>query len=156
MNIADINPLVREAYLETTRRIIEVEEKMKMKRYPCIMAAIIMMAVILCGCADNANAKFNGSLTSDEEHFDIDFEILNGTYEHDLFLKEGESIAVSIEKESGSISLSVQDEDGESVYQGDDVEAGAFEVGIKETGTYTLCVSGKKARGHVVFTKKEA
>lgn len=127
---------------------------MKIKRYLFTIQAIIIMAVSLCACGTNDNAKFNGSKTGDAQHFDIDFDILNTTYTHELVMEEGESIEISIEKESGSISLLVQKESEDSVYQGDDVDTGEFEVIISEAGTYTLSVTGKKAKGHVVFTKK--
>lgn len=130
------------------------ERRMKIKRRLFTIQAIIIMAVSLCACGSNDNAKFNGSKTGDAQHFDIDFDILNTTYTHELVMEEGESIEISIEKESGSISLLVQMESEDSVYQGDDVDTGEFEVIISEAGTYTLSVTGKKAKGHVVFTKK--
>lgn len=128
---------------------------MKMKRNILTMAMAVMLLLGLCACGTNDNATFNGSKTGDAEYFDIDFEILNDTYTHNLVLKDGDSIAISIEKESGVISLLVQKESGDAVYRGDDVEAGSFEVVISEDGTYTLSVTGEKAKGHVVFTRKE-
>lgn len=126
-----------------------------MKRNVLTMAMAVMLLFGLCACGTNDNATFNGSKTGDAEHFDIDFEILNDTYTHNLILKEGDSIAISIEKESGVISLLVQRESGDAVYRGDDVETGSFEVVISEDGTYTLSVTGEKAKGHVIFTRKE-
>ena len=128
---------------------------MKMKRNILTMAMAVMLLLGLCACGTNDNATFNGSKTGDAEHFDIDFEILNDTYTHNLVLKDGDSIAISIEKESGVISLLVQKESGDAVYRGDDVETGSFEVVISEDGTYTLSVTGEKAKGHVVFRRKE-
>lgn len=128
---------------------------MKIIKYFFTMIVIIMLGVNICACGINEDATFNGSRASDEEHFDIDFEILNGTYTHDLVMNEGDSIALTIEKESGSISLLIQKESKDAIYRGDDVEAGTFEVVISEAGTYTLSVTGKKAKGHVVFTRIE-
>lgn len=39
------------------------------------------------------------------------------------------------------------------MYRGDDVTDAEFEIQINEKGTYRLCVSGKKAKGHVIFSR---
>lgn len=41
----------------------------------------------------------------------------------------------------------------QSVYKGDDVTDAEFEIQINEKGTYRLCVSGKDAKGHVIFSR---
>lgn len=58
------------------------------KRYMMI-AAIAVMSVVSVACAMNENAVFNGSKTGAENHFDIDFEMLNAAYEHKLVMEEG-------------------------------------------------------------------
>lgn len=126
----------------------------KKKRY-MMMAAIAVMSVVSAACGMDENAVFNGSKTGDENHFDLDFEMLNAAYEHELVMEEGETIEVSIQKESGEISVLIQQESHDPVYQGDDVQDGEFEVVISEAGTYTVSVTGKKAKGHVVFTRKK-
>lgn len=121
----------------------------------CLLMIMVVLLSCLCACQVDENATFNGSKTGDEKHFDIEFEILNDTYSHDLFVNEGDNIEVSIERTSGSISVSVQNESGDSVYRGDDVDTCKFDVVISEGGTYTLRVTGKKAKGHVAFTRIE-
>ncbi|GEM_PF-974459 len=120
-----------------------------------IMTAIAALSAVLVACGTNENATFNGSKTGDENHFDIDFEILNSAYEHELVMEEGESIEVSIHKESGEISVLIQQESHDPVYKGDDVQDGEFEVIISEAGTYTVSVTGKKAKGRVIFTRQK-
>ena len=39
------------------------------------------------------------------------------------------------------------------MYRGDDVTDAEFEIQINEKGTYRLCVSGKDAKGHVIFSR---
>lgn len=58
------------------------------KRYMMI-AAIAVMSVVSVACGTNENAVFNGSKTGAENHFDIDFEMLNAAYEHKLVMEEG-------------------------------------------------------------------
>lgn len=126
----------------------------KIKRY-MMMAAIAVMSVVSAACGMDENAVFRGSKTGDENHFDIDFEMLNSAYGHELVMEEGEGIEVSIKKESGEISVLIQQGSHEPVYQGDGVQDGEFVVLISETGTYTVSVTGKKAKGHVVFTRQK-
>lgn len=49
----------------------------------------------------------------------------------------------------------IQQESHDLVCQGDDVQDGEFEVVISEAGTYTVSVTGKKAKGHVIFTRQK-
>lgn len=119
------------------------------------MAIIVVMTVTICACGVNDDVKFNGSKTGNENQFDMAFDVLNTTYTHKMIMEEGESIAVSIEKEAGEITVLIQQDSHEPIYRGDDVQSGAFTVAINEAGTYTLSVTGKKARGRVSFSRSE-
>jgi hypothetical protein len=109
------------------------------------------MEAMLVGCSNNAT--FSGSKTGDADHFDIEFEVLNSSFTHDLELEEGESLEVTATKESGKISLRIQCGESEPVYQGDNMESANFKVNINESGTYTINVSGQKAKGHVIVER---
>ena len=121
------------------------------KRWIINVAVMLAVSVFLCACTKGAT--FSGSKTGDEDHFDIDFEMLNTSYSHELEMKEGEAFDVTVEAESGNISLTIQKEDDEPVYRGSNLESTAFQVGIEKEGTYTLTVEGKKARGHVNISR---
>ena len=54
----------------------------------------IVLGILLCACS--GKAKFDGSKTGDSSRFDIDFEMLNTSYSHDLSMKAGEEIEVSL------------------------------------------------------------
>ncbi|SCY65702.1 PPC domain-containing protein [Butyrivibrio sp. INlla14] len=122
-----------------------------MKRVICCLTIVMLMAAMLVGCSNNAT--FSGSKTGDADHFDIEFEVLNSSFTHYLELKEGESLEVTATKESGKISLRIQCGESEPVYQGDNLESTNFKVNINESGTYTITVSGQKAKGHVVVER---
>ena len=129
------------------------ELKYRKKRWIVNVAVVLAVSVFLCACTKGAT--FNGSKTGDEDHFDIDFEMLNTSYSHNLKMKEGEVLDVTVEAESGNISLTIQKEDAEPVYRGSNLESTAFQVGIEKEGTYTLTVAGKKARGHVIISRSQ-
>ncbi len=115
---------------------------------------ICIFAVNLLICACGVTVRFSGSKTGDADHFDMDFEMLNETYSHELDMKEGESLDVSVERISGEISIIIQKENEKPVYRGTDMDTCNFQVQVEKVGTYTLSVTGKEAQGHVVFTRQ--
>lgn len=121
------------------------------KQGALIAMTVLVATMFLSACTKGAT--FNGSKTGDEDHFDIDFEMLNASYSHELEMKEGESLDVTVKAESGDISLTIQKEGDEPIYRGSNLESTSFQVGIEQEGTYTLTVAGKKARGHVNISR---
>ena len=118
-----------------------------------VFLAALLVVVFLCSC--DSDATFDGSKTGNENHFDIEFNMLNTSYTHELEMKEGESIDVHIEVQSGNISLSIQKENETPIYRGNKLESADFKVGVESSGKYTLTVTGQKAKGHVVLTRAE-
>lgn len=55
--------------------------------------------------------------------------------------------------DSGKLSVTVQSEDGETVYENEDVPTGVFQIEIKKKGIYKIKVTGKKAKGSLSFIK---
>ena len=127
------------------------KQKYKIKRYVLTTVAVLIVSKLLCACAQGA--AFNGNMTRDKDHFDMTFEILNTSYSHELEMKEGEALEVTVDVESGDLSLLIQKDDDKPIYQGNRIESAKFQVGIEAEGTYTLTVIGKRARGHVIVNR---
>ena len=112
---------------------------------------------LLCNILDlliySNKATFIGDEISDTDFYDIAFEQMNSTHSHNIDMDAGESIKVKIISKSGKISVQIYNEDDQPVYRGDDVTDAEFEIQINEEGTYRLCVSGKDAKGHVIFSR---
>ena len=125
-----------------------------MKKVISAIGIIMLMATMLVGCGKGAT--FDGSKTGDGDHFDIEFKVLNTSFSHDLELKEGESLDVSVTKESGEISLLIQNGEEEPAYRGDSMDTSDFKVTVSADGTYTVTVTGKKAKGHVVVKRSDS
>lgn len=128
-----------------------IKQKYEIKRYVLTTVAVLIVSKLLCACAQGA--AFNGNMTRDKDHFDMTFEILNTSYSHELEMKEGEAFEVTVNVESGDLSLLIQKDDDKPIYQGNRVESAKFQVGIESEGTYTLTVIGKKTRGHVIVNR---
>ena len=139
--------------LGITKECAEMRMIMKKRRMTgkCILLAGMMF--LLSGCGFGKVTAFEGNQTTDADHFAMDFKLLNKTYTHEMEMAEGEWIAVSVTRDSGEIFLSIQKEAEPPVYKGDDVSSGEFEVAIAEAGTYTLSVTGNRAKGSVAFSR---
>lgn len=127
------------------------KQKYEIKRYVLTTVTVLIVSTLLCACAQGA--AFNGNMTRDKDHFDMTFEILNTSYSHELEMKEGEALEVTVDVESGDLSLLIQKDDDKPIYQGNRIESAKFQVGIEAEGTYTLTVIGKRARGHVIVNR---
>ena len=127
------------------------KQKYEIKRYVLTTVTVLIVSTLLCACAQGA--AFNGNMTRDKDHFDMTFEILNTSYSHELEMKEGEALEVTVDVEYGDLSLLIQKDDDKPIYQGNRIESAKFQVGIESEGTYTLTVIGKKTRGHVIVNR---
>jgi len=119
-----------------------------MKKFPLLVLASILILIIITGCAKQ---DFNGSRTSNDEQFIIDYTVLNKTITHEMSIKQGTIIDVIIENKSGSIDILVTAVDGEKIYKGDKADSGEFSFEIPETGVYKFSVTGSNAKGSVSF-----
>ena len=118
-----------------------------------LSGVFLSMIVVFIACGLCNKSTFVGNEIADTDFYDIDFEQMNSTHSHNIDMDAGESIRVKIIRKSGEISVQIYNEDNQLVYKGDDVTDAEFEIQINEKGTYQLYVSGKKAEGHVIFSR---
>lgn len=119
-----------------------------MKKYLSILCSLILvLSLTACGAA------FEGNRTGNDNEFVMDYKVLNKTDSQDLIVEEGDTIHAEIIVEGGSLSFKIQKDDEVPVYEGVDVSfSDEFDVDIEESGTYTVTVTGEKAKGGVSFT----
>ncbi len=119
-----------------------------MKKHLCILCSfILILSVTACG------ADFDGSRTGNSNEFLMDYKVFNKTDSQDLIVEKGDTIHVEIIVEGGSISFKIQKDGEVPVYEGEDVSiSDEFDIDIEESGTYTVSVTGQKAKGSVSFT----
>lgn len=63
-----------------------------------------------------------------------------------LDLEKGDIIEADIVNNSSTLSVKIQKDDTEPVYDNENVSTGTFEIEIEESGTYKITATGKKAK----------
>ena len=119
-----------------------------MKKHLCILCSfILILSLTACG------ADFDGSRTGNSNEFVMNYKVFNKTDSQNLIVEKGDTIHAEIIVEGGSLSFKIQKDDEVPVYEGVDVSfSDEFDVKINEGGTYTVSVTGKKAKGSINFT----
>lgn len=116
-----------------------------------VFITMMLMLTMLTGCLFMYSVtEFSGSRASNDELFDLDFDMLNRKEEHHMTLKEGDTIKVTADHKSGKIDVFVSGP-SDTIYQGDDIEDMEFFLTIEEDGIYTFEVSGDEGIGSVCF-----
>lgn len=119
-----------------------------MKRIFSILCSLAVI-FILTACG----AYFEGSRMGNNSQFILTYNILNTTDSQLLTLKAGDIVEVEIVNNAGRLSVTVQKEDDEPIYQNENVPTSTFEIEIKEDGIYKFTVTGKKSKGSASFMK---
>ena len=119
-----------------------------MKKFLLIVCTLVLM-VSLTACG----SKFDGSRTGNDSEFVMEYRVLNKTDTQDLIAESGDTISGKIIVNKGSLSIKIQKDDEEPIYKNNGISVStAFDVEINESGTYTVSVTGEKAKGSVSFT----
>ena len=83
----------------------------------------------------------------------MEYRVLNTTDTQDLIAESGDIISGNIIVNKGSLSIKIQKDDEEPIYENNGISvSNEFDVEINESGTYTVSVTGEKAKGSVSFT----
>ena len=113
----------------------------------------ILCSFILILSLTACETDFDGSRTGNNNEFVMNYKVFNITDSQDLIVKKGNTIHAEIIVEGGSLSFKIQKDNEVPVYEGVDVSSSdEFDVDIEESGTYTVSVTGEKAKGSVSFT----
>ena len=128
-----------------------------MRKKIILLAAFIVLGVaVILILTQQPGTRFNGERISDQGSFALRFDWMNITDSETLELREGDALHVSWQIESGHVDIVIRQENEEPVYRADEHAAGdkaAFYVEIPQTGSYTITVSARKAKGQVEFMK---
>ena len=115
------------------------------------LAAILLAAcLLLSGCG--GKSTFDGSRTSDETGFRMEYRILDKEESAEMKLTEGDRIQVHISHTSGNVDVIVGENGEELIYKGTEQENADFILTIPKTGCYHISVTGHRAKGEISFT----
>lgn len=118
------------------------------KVFSTICALMTGLSLTACG---NTPA-FNGSRTGNDKEFIMEYSVLNTTDSQELVAETGDTINAKIVVKSGSLSIKIQKDDEEPIYEDSGITvSNEFDVEINESGTYAITVTGEKAKGSVGF-----
>ncbi len=103
--------------------------------------------------------RFDGERISDPGRFALQFERMNMTDSETMALAEGDALHVTWQIESGHMDIVIGMEGEEAVYRADNRPAGDvadFCVEIPQTGSYTITVTAREAKGRIEFLKTKS
>ena len=121
------------------------------------IVALIAFAVILI-FTRQPETRFDGERISNSGHFALSFDWMNAVDSETMALEEGDALHVSWKIESGRVDIAIGIEGEEAIYRADDRPAGDkadFYVEIPQTGSYTITVSAREAKGQIEFMRME-
>ena len=121
-----------------------------MKGKQAISAILLVMCLLFAGC--EGKSTFDGSRTSGETEFRMEYSILNKEESAELKLAEGDQLQVSISHTTGNVDVIVGRNGEEPIYKGTGQENADFILTIPQTGAYQISVRGHRAKGKISFT----
>ena len=114
--------------------------------------SVIVLITSLTACSPD----FNGSRTGNDKQLIMEYTAFNTTDSQDLVVEAGDTIHVGIVIEDGHLSYKIQKNDDEPIAESESIFfSEEFDVEVKESGTYTVTVTGEKAKGSVKITVGE-
>ena len=130
-------------------------------RKKIVLLATIVALIALAGIlifTRPPESRFDGERISNPGRYNLRFDRMNAADSETMALAEGDALHVSWQIESGHVDIVIGMEGEEAVYRADDRPAGDkadFYVEIPQTGSYTITVSARKAKGRVEFMKTD-
>ena len=109
-------------------------------------------AVFAAACTEN---NFVGNREAASKFYCLDIESMSGSDIHNMELNKGDTLVILFETEKGSLHMEVRAPDGSLLYEGSGRETTDFTVNISESGSYTVAVEARGAKGTIHIQTKE-
>ena len=110
-----------------------------MNKIICILGTMLA-ALLLMACN---GMSFSGSRLGNGSQLIMKYSIFNTTDSQYFEMDQGDVIDADIVSDSGKLSVTIQSEDGETVYENEDVPTGTFQIEIRKKGIYKIKVTGR-------------
>ena len=115
-----------------------------------VTAILLAICLLLSGCGKKST--FDGSRTSDETGFRMEYIILDKEESAEMKLTEGDQIQVHISHIAGNVDVIFGQNGEEPIYKGTGQENADFILTIPKSGSYQISVTGYRAKGEISFT----
>ena len=115
-----------------------------------VTAILLAICLLLSGWGEKST--FDGSGTSDETGFRMEYRILDKEESAEMKLTEGDQIEVHISHIAGNVDVIFGQNGEEPIYKGTGQENADFILTIPKSGSYQLSVTGHRAKGEISFT----
>ena len=123
------------------------------------IAAAAFLVLLLAGLAAflivSNRDGFTGVRVKNPDSYTLDIQRMNGTDRHTMELTAGDVLQVAFETKKGSLHMEITAPDGTVLYAGNGEETTGFEIGIPETGAYSITVKARRAEGDIRILCKE-
>ena len=114
--------------------------------------SVMLLIISLPACSPD----FNGSRIGNDNQLFMEYTSFNTTDSQDLVVEAGDTIHVEIVIEDGHLSYKIQKNDDEPIAESESIFfSEELDVEVKESGTYTVTVTGEKAKGSIKITVGE-
>ena len=114
----------------------------------------IMIIMFFIGCDSNSNIVINKTITNG--YINFKFENLDRSIDGTLDLNSGDTIEAIIDIKNGNISIKIEGDNKEILYEGNDVPSSKMSFSAVQKGKYTFTLSGENANGNISFKKSDA
>lgn len=103
------------------------------------------------------SSDFDGSRTGNDTQLIMEYTEFNTTDTQDLVVEAGNIIHAEIVVEDGHLSYKIQKDDDEPIAESKGIFFSVeYDFDVEESGTYTVTVTGEKAKGSVEFVVESA
>lgn len=116
--------------------------------------SVLLLAGLAAFLIVSNQPGFTGERIKNPDFYTLDIQRMNGTDRHTMKLTAGDVLKVEFETEKGSLHMEITAPDGGVLYTGNGKEATEFELGIPETGIYSITVEARRAKGNIYIRLK--
>lgn len=120
---------------------------MNMKKAAAILAGLLVVLAVCLGI--NHQPEFSGERVKNPDAYLLDIRRMNGTDRHTLALNAGDTLQIEFETEQGALRMTLAAPDGTMLYDGNGTAATHFEIGIDQSGIYSVTVAARNAKGKI-------
>lgn len=114
----------------------------------------ILISSVIAFLIYDFHYEFNGIRTADENSFSLKFSSMNSSDNHELNLKQNDSLNIFFSINKGKANLIITYlENNSTLFKGKNITVGKFLLDIKDDGNYLLSVYAKHASGFINIMK---